>query len=112
MVKEKQWKTHVMVSQVSEDGQEAVEIVKLHLMDSWERLERVLFLEADDDPEPTRPYQVWVEEITAEGDFPEVERSLAISTSDAHWLLADFFGEPKSIWSKLKHEEGLAPVAW
>lgn len=112
MAKNEQWKTHIMISQVTADGQEAVEIVKLHLMDSWERLERVLFLEANDAQEKTRPYQVWVEEITAEGDFPEVERSLAISASDGHWLLADFFGEPKSIWGKLKHEEGLAPVSW
>ena len=112
MAKDGQWKTHIMISQVSEDGQEAVEIVKLHLMDRWERLERVLFNKADEAQAETRPYQVWIEEITEDGDFPEAERSLAISASAAHWLLADFFSEPKSIWGKLKHEEGLAPVAW
>lgn len=100
----------IRVSQVTEDMSEAVPVAEFGLMDSWERLERVLFVEVGDEPEPIRPYQVWIEEIDENGDFPEAERSLVISASTGHWFLADFLKQPKSVWGKLKHEEGLEPV--
>jgi hypothetical protein len=73
------------------------EIGDFEMKDKWERLQRIFALQT----KPDEKYAVWIDLMSDNGQ-DLTDKQIAISASQAVWLLRDFFKQPKKIWSKVK----------
>lgn len=77
------------------NSHELNEIITLRVNEEFERFKRIFPNQADEE------LQVWIDLMSDDG-YDIIDDPIAITASQAQWLLRDFYRRPKKEWVKIK----------